>query len=88
MKNGNTEIKRGGKRIGAGRKKLAPDQKRVSITLRLSKEKFDRLSNLAKNLGRTKTSVIEYGIGCLRMSSEIPQRRRKPMPAGNLIIDV
>jgi hypothetical protein len=90
MKSDNTEIKRGGSRKGAGRKKLPPDQKRVAITIRLSREKFKRLAYLASVSKKSKTSLIEMGLGCFRLSSEIPPRsvRRKPTPAGNFTIDV
>jgi hypothetical protein len=77
LKSGHTEIKRGGKRNGAGRKPLPQDQRRVSITIRLSRERFDRLCYLSKSSGFPKTKIISDAIGELRLSEEI-RRRRAP----------
>src|ERR1035438_6453925 len=87
LKPGNTEIKRGGKRAGAGRKPLPPDQRRVSITIRLSREYFDRLVFVAKECQHSKTKVIEKCIKTLQLNTEIKRRgpRRSKLPAGEII---
>jgi hypothetical protein len=87
MNDGNTQIKRGGKRQGAGRKRLPPDQKRVPLTIKLSRKNFDRLTFLAKASGQSKTGVIERVIEYLKLSNGIKRRgpRRSKLPAGEII---
>jgi hypothetical protein len=66
----NTEIKRGGKRHGAGRKPLPPERKRVAITIRISRGTFDRLCLFAIETGTTKTNAIEYLINNVRYKGQ------------------
>jgi len=70
LKTGNTEIKRGGMRKGAGRKPLPPDKKRVSFTVRLSRKRFDRLCLIAKRARIGKTDIIEGVIEHLQLEGE------------------
>jgi len=87
LKSGNTEIKRGGKRQGAGRKPLPPERKRVAITIRISKEKSDRLWYLSKRSGKSKTAIIEGLIDMLRLQGEPPHRKTRQKRAGVSILE-
>lgn len=53
-----TKLQRGGARIGAGRK-LAGEEKRVTLTIRMEPATLQKLEALAAGAGESKGRVIE-----------------------------
>lgn len=55
------DIKRGGARPGAGRKRLAPDQKKVSVTISVSARTAKMLREL-RNCGMDMNTMLDVYI--------------------------
>ncbi len=89
MKNDNTNIKllalhcpntRGGKRYGAGRKRLPPNRQRVAFTVRILRDAIQMVRSISRKAGMSQARVVEdviMHVGGNYFFPKVQPRKRK-----------